>query len=94
MTIYAPDPDKTRMFSLPRYLIIRGEIVLDDTELRSIPSGHTLRVAIETNPDALPDIEREHDQSASIAFANFGVEPEEMGPSLIVPRGRGHEEGI
>ena len=30
VTIYAPDDDKERMFSLPRYLIKAGEVVLDD----------------------------------------------------------------
>src|SRR3954447_18631551 len=45
VTIYSPDDDKERMFSLPRYLIKAGEVVLDDGALRAIPDGRTLSSA-------------------------------------------------
>ena len=85
MTIYAPDDDKTRMFALPRYLILRGEVVLDDTELRTIPDGRTMHLTMPSDPDRVVMIQQDFDRSASIAFSHFGIDPEEIGPRVVVP---------
>ncbi len=85
VTLYAPDDDKTRMFSLPRYLIIRGDVVLDGGELRAIPAGRTMHLAFETDPDVVRSIEEQYHRSASIHFSHFGVDPEEIGPGITVP---------
>ena len=45
VAIYAPDPDKRRMFALPRYVLKAGAIVLDGGEPREIPDGKTLHSA-------------------------------------------------
>ena len=74
VTIYAPDDDKRRMFSLPRYLIKAGVVVLDDGDLRASPDGATLSVAPEFDPEALPEIAERFARDHSIEFANFGVE--------------------
>ena len=85
VTIYAPDDDKTRMFALPRYLILRGEVVLDDTELRTIPDGRTMHLTMPSDPDRVVKIQQDFDRSASIAFSHFGIDPEEIGPRVVVP---------
>ena len=73
VAIYAPDPDKRRMFALPRYVIKGGAIVLDGGEPREIPDGRTLHVAPEFDAGAVPDIKRWFDRDATIQFANFPV---------------------
>src|SRR5207244_10461803 len=44
ITIYTPNDNKQTMFEMPRVVIKRGEIVIEDTELRSTPEGRTLHV--------------------------------------------------
>src|SRR5690606_25664483 len=45
LTIYTPNDDKQQMFELPRYVIKGGEIIVDDTELRTPVAGQTFYVA-------------------------------------------------
>jgi formylmethanofuran dehydrogenase subunit A len=73
VAIYAPDDDKERMFSLPRYLIKHGEIVLDDGDLRLVPDGRVRYSQPGFDPDAVPEIERWFSRDYSIQFANFPV---------------------
>src|SRR5947207_8153354 len=47
VTIYTPHENKQTMFEMPRTVIKRGEVVIDDTELRTTPTGRTLHVAPE-----------------------------------------------
>ena len=84
VTIYAPDVDKERMFSLPRYLIKGGEVVLDDGDLRRWPEGRTLHVAPEVDPAVDPEIAGWFEQSSSIAFANYPVRDEEVANGSVV----------
>ena len=87
VTIYAPDDDKGRMFSLPRYLIKGGEVVLDDGELRLWPEGRTLHVDPGTDPEGDPAIAGWFEASSSIAFANYPVGDEEVAHARAVPCG-------
>jgi formylmethanofuran dehydrogenase subunit A len=89
LTIYAPDVDKERMFSLPRYLIKAGEVVLDDGELRLRPEGRTLHVAPERDPSVDPEIAGWFERSSTIAFANYPVRDEEVANGSVVPLGPG-----
>lgn len=82
VTIYAPDDDKERMFSLPRYLIKSGQVVLDDGELRRVPEGHALHVAPEFDPAVVPDIAAWFARDSSIQFANYPVSDDDVGFGL------------
>jgi formylmethanofuran dehydrogenase subunit A len=73
VTIYAPDDNKERMFSLPRYLIKAGQVILDDGDLRLASDGHALHVAPEYDADVVPQIEEWFARDASIQFANYPV---------------------
>ena len=66
------------MFSLPRYLIKGGEVVLDDGELRLWAEGRTLHVAPEVDSDSDPEIARWFEASSSITFANYAIRAEEV----------------
>jgi formylmethanofuran dehydrogenase subunit A len=87
VTIYAPDDDKEKMFSLPRYLIKDGEIVLDDGELRQWLEGRTLHVSPSSDPDVDPAISEWFEASSSIAFANYPVMDEEVANASEVATG-------
>jgi formylmethanofuran dehydrogenase subunit A len=80
ITIYQPDDDKERMFSLPRYLIKAGEVVLDDCDLRHAPDGRTLHIAPEFDRGVVPDIEARFARDHSIQFSNFAVSDEDLVP--------------
>jgi formylmethanofuran dehydrogenase subunit A len=87
VTIYAPDDDKEKMFSLPRYLIKAGEVVLDDGELREWPDGRTLHVSPSTDPELDPAIAEWFEASSSIRFANYPVRDEEVANACEVKNG-------
>jgi formylmethanofuran dehydrogenase subunit A len=78
VTIYAPNDDKEKMFSLPRYLIKGGEVILDDGDLRLWPEGRTLHVAPEGDFDADRGISEWFETSSSMSFANYPVRDEEV----------------
>ncbi|HWE38459.1 MAG TPA: formylmethanofuran dehydrogenase subunit A [Isosphaeraceae bacterium] len=71
VTVYAPDADRRRMFSLPRYVIKSGVVVVDDGDLRHAPDGPTLRVAPDFDPGALADIAAWHDAHSTVRFRNI-----------------------
>ncbi|AGA25629.1 formylmethanofuran dehydrogenase subunit A [Singulisphaera acidiphila] len=78
VAIYAPDDDKERMFSLPRYLIKHGEIVLDDGDLRHAPSGEVRFSQPGFDPEAVAEIEEWFSRDYSIQFANFPVSDDDL----------------
>ncbi len=78
VAIYAPDDDKRRMFSLPRYVIKRGEVILDDGELRSAPLGATAYSTPGYDPAIVAKIEKEFARDYSLQFANFIVHEDEV----------------
>jgi formylmethanofuran dehydrogenase subunit A len=52
ITIYQPSSDYRQMFSMPRWVIKSGVVIVDDTEIREHVSGHTHR-ANQPEPDSL-----------------------------------------
>jgi len=78
VAIYAPDDDKRRMFSLPRYVIKAGEVILDDGELRQAPQGVTQHSAPEYDPAIVPKIKEAFARDYSLQFANFVLGDDEI----------------
>lgn len=78
VTIYRPDADKERMFSLPRWVVKRGEVILDDGELRSAPAGLVHATERGFDPGDLDDIAAWWNETSSIRFANFPVRDEDL----------------
>ncbi|GIW87877.1 MAG: protein fwdA [Isosphaeraceae bacterium] len=77
VTIYRDDPDRVRMFELPRWVIKSGQIVIDDSELRAAPDGLTLHNAPAHDDAIIPEIRDHFDRHASIRFAHFPLRSEE-----------------
>jgi formylmethanofuran dehydrogenase subunit A len=73
VTIYSPSDDRRAMFAVPRYVIKAGEVIVENGELRSVPSGSTLHVSPDFNSDVLPAIEDWFDQYGSVKFEDFPV---------------------
>ncbi len=71
VTIYAPSDDPKIMFTMPRYVIKSGCVVIDDGALRLTPGGQLLETSREYDEAIVPDIREWFDANASIQFSNF-----------------------
>lgn len=84
VTIYSPHEDKEQMFSLPRYVIKSGRVLVEDGEIRENFLGKTLHVSPEYDHTIEEDISRWFEQYYSIRFRNYAVgndllhEPEQV----------------
>ncbi len=81
ITIYRPDADRERMFSMPRYVLKSGQILVDDGEPRPSPQGRTFHVEPEFDPGVIPSIRAWFDRESSLSFANFPLDEEFVGDS-------------
>lgn len=84
VTLYQPQEDVQQMFELPRYLIRRGEVIIDDGELRNQDEGQTLHVAPQYDPGCLPDIETWFNNHYSMRFQNYAIDEEFLGSGMQV----------
>lgn len=75
ITIYQPEDDIQRMFELPRYVLRRGEVVVDGGEIRSSTDGRLLHVAPGYDEGCVPDIQDWFEKNYSIQFRNYPVDP-------------------
>lgn len=81
LTIYTPNDDKQQMFELPRYVIKGGEIIVDDTELRTPVAGQTFYVAPDYDSALEPVLRDWFERYYSVQFRNYPVTADD------VPRG-------
>ncbi len=74
ITIYEKDDDKEKMFSVPRYVIKSGELIVEDGHLRKETFGRTFYVnpLYDTNIEA--DIRSYFDKYYTIRFENYPVQ--------------------
>ncbi len=85
VTIYTPDPDPEVMFALPRYVIHRGLVVVEQGEIRETTRGRTLHVEPDYDRGVEPDIQKWFEGSYSIQWRNYPVEADTIGESEVVP---------
>jgi len=85
VTLYQPELNIQRMFELPRYLIRRGEVIVDDGELRSQNPGEVLHVAPAFDDGCLPHIADWFNDHYSIRFANYAIQDELISLARPVP---------
>jgi formylmethanofuran dehydrogenase subunit A len=74
VTIYQPNDDYQRMFELPRYVIRRGEIVVEDGEIRSNTEGRLLHVAPQYDEGNIGHIQEWFEKYYTIQFRNYPVD--------------------
>ncbi len=78
ITLYTPHENKEIMFEMPRYVIQGGQIVIEDTELRTAPEGRTLHVVPDYDKDRETDIGQWFEKYYSIRFRNYPVSSDYM----------------
>ena len=74
ITIYSPSEDYQQMFELPRYVICRGEVIVDDGEIRQEVDGRTLHVCPDYDAAAVDHIQDWFEQFYTIQFRNYAVD--------------------
>jgi formylmethanofuran dehydrogenase subunit A len=74
ITIYQPQVDLQRMFELPRYVIHRGEVVVDDGQIQPHTDGKLFHVAPGYDEACLPDIQNWFEENYTIRFRNYPVD--------------------
>ena len=87
ITIYTPHENKETMFSLPRYVIKSGNILVEEGDLREEHQGTLLHVAPGYDPSAEADIARWFEDCYSIRFRNYPVGTEYLHSAEQVPCG-------
>jgi formylmethanofuran dehydrogenase subunit A len=83
--IYAPDSDRERMFTLPKYVIARGEIVIENGEFRAAPAGRLIRVEPAYDRDAATEFRRTFAESSTIAASRFQPQPDPTHEEITAP---------
>ena len=73
------------MFELPRYVVNRGEVVVDDGEVRSNSEGKLLHVAPEFDLYMIPDIQSWFEDHYTIQFRNYPVGQDYLTNPELVP---------
>jgi formylmethanofuran dehydrogenase subunit A len=78
VTIYSPQENIERMFELPRYVIKRGEVLIDDGELRQTVEGFTLCSSPDVVEGTVPTIREWFEDRYTIRFRNYRIEDYEV----------------
>jgi formylmethanofuran dehydrogenase subunit A len=73
ITIYTPHENKETMFSLPRYVIKAGVILVEEGDIREEHMGKLLHVAPDYDHGAEADIGQWFEECYSIRFRNYPV---------------------
>jgi formylmethanofuran dehydrogenase subunit A len=73
ITIYQPQEDLQEMFELPRYVICRGEVLVDNGEIKKSVEGRTHFVAPTYDEACVPDIQKWFEANYSMQFRNYEV---------------------
>ena len=84
VTIYSPQDDIEKMFEMPRYVLKRGEIIVENSEIRQSIDGSTLHVHPTYDRGAIPTIRDWFQSRYTIQFDNYAVDDEELGQQIEV----------
>jgi formylmethanofuran dehydrogenase subunit A len=84
VTIYNVDSDRQKMFELPRYVIRRGEVVVEDGEVRKHADGTLYHLSPACDPGALPDIQEWFEKHYTVQFRNYPVDEHSLGDHEVI----------
>ena len=73
VTIYAANADRATMFSTPRYVVKRGELVVEEGELRRARTGRRLHVRPAFDARITRDLAGYFDRFGTVRFANYPI---------------------
>ncbi|GDX91109.1 formylmethanofuran dehydrogenase subunit A [Planctomycetia bacterium] len=81
--VYSRQDDLEAMFRFPRFVFRRGQLIIDDGEIRAVPFGSTFMTVPEQNPDAVPVIRNWFERNSTLQFANFPVDDHDVGDAVV-----------
>lgn len=73
ITVYLPDADREQMFSLPKYVLRGGELLIDGGEPRHTSHGRTLHVSPEYDREREATIATWFDEHYSLRMKNYPI---------------------
>jgi formylmethanofuran dehydrogenase subunit A len=73
VTVYARDPDVSKMFATPRYVVKGGVLAVEEGHLRRAPRGARLHVRPGYDAAVEGRIEQFFDRYATVSFRNYPV---------------------
>ena len=73
VTVYAPDPDVSRMFATPRFVVKGGALVVEEGQLRRAPTGKRLHVRPAFDAAVERGLRTYFDKYATVSFDNYPV---------------------
>ncbi|MFL5331084.1 MAG: formylmethanofuran dehydrogenase subunit A [Gemmataceae bacterium] len=73
IAIYAPSADRKTMFTLPRFVLKAGEVIVENAEIRKTTFGQTLTAAPDHDSGFVPHLRDWFSLHHSIQFANFPI---------------------
>ncbi|MGH8593447.1 MAG: amidohydrolase family protein, partial [Gammaproteobacteria bacterium] len=85
ITIYEEHEDKEQMFSVPRYVIKDGKLIIDNHEFRQDHTGRVLHVAPAYDPSIEEVVRPFFENYYSIEFANYAVADSYLHQHELIP---------
>ena len=73
VTVYPTDPDVSRMFAMPRYVVKGGALVVEEGQLRRAPVGRRLHVRPGYDAQVERGLREFFNRYSTIAFENYPV---------------------
>ncbi|MEM7453958.1 MAG: formylmethanofuran dehydrogenase subunit A [Planctomycetota bacterium] len=83
ITVYAPDANYEKMFSLPRYVLKGGEFVVQDYEIVRSAGGSTISADVSYDRDQDGQIDSWFDDHYSISSSHFRVSSSDYGRNSV-----------
>jgi formylmethanofuran dehydrogenase subunit A len=75
VTVYAADPDVSKMFATPRFVVKQGTVVVEEGQLRRAPAGRRLHVRPGYDQQVERGLRAFFDRYSTVAFENYPVGP-------------------
>lgn len=88
VTIYRPRDNKEKMFAQPEWVFKGGEAVVERGEIVHASQGRTMYVSPEYDDAICKHIRRHFKERYTVAYENFAIEPEHIGPNLKIACGK------
>lgn len=88
VTIYTPSDDIAAMFTLPRYVLKAGEVIVEDGEVRQTVFGPVQTVEPDFDAGRMPGLKEWFERKYTVRFANYAVGAHELGHGRRVVNSR------
>ena len=73
ITVYSRSDDVAKMFATPRYVVKRGQLVVEEGQLRRAPRGRRLHVRPEYDSGVLRDVRQFFEDFSTLQFENYPI---------------------